>query len=205
MFHHFVGLLASLFVFTTGAVLADESAEPKHLTKGFARFTDCEFIDTAYADGDSFRVRVDGHERVLRLYFVDTPESDTRFPKRNAEQAEYFGITPAQSLAAGKAAKRFVHDLLKGKKLTIFTRWAEARGSSNLPRYYVFVEVDGRNLADVLVDAGLARLIGRDVTLPDRTKIADYWAHLREHETAARKAKLGAWERSVPGQGKADH
>jgi len=53
----------------------------------FVRFADCEFIETPYADVDSFRVRVDRQERVLRLYFVDAPESDTRFPDRNAEVA----------------------------------------------------------------------------------------------------------------------
>jgi hypothetical protein len=66
VFHHFVGLLAALVLFTTGAALADDTVEPTHLRHRFARFTDCEFIDTAYADGDSFRVRVDGHERVAR-------------------------------------------------------------------------------------------------------------------------------------------
>ena len=35
---------------------------------------------TAYADGDSFRARVDGQERELRLYPVDMPEPDTQFP-----------------------------------------------------------------------------------------------------------------------------
>jgi endonuclease YncB( thermonuclease family) len=199
--HHFVGLLAALVLFTTGAALGDDSGEPKHVKK-FLRFTDCEFIDTAYADGDSFRVRVDGQERVLRLYFVDTPESDTRYPVRNAQQAEYFGFTPEQSVDAGKAAKRFVHDLLSGKKLTIFTRWASALGSSRLPRFYAIVEVDGRKLADVLVESGLARLHGTSVTLPDGTSISDYLAQLRELESAARTAKLGAWEHSVPAKAK---
>jgi endonuclease YncB( thermonuclease family) len=194
VFHHFVGLLASLFLFTTGAALAGDTAEPKRVAK-FVRFTGCEFLDTAYADGDSFRVRVDGHERVLRLYFVDTPESDTRFPLRNAQQAEYFGITPEQSVEAGKAAKRFVHDLLSGKKLTVYTHWGLVIGSR---RYYAVVEVDGRNLADVLVEAGLARLKGFTANQPDGTKIDDYWDHLRELETIARAAKLGAWEHSVP-------
>ena len=201
MFHHFTGLLAALVLFTTGAALADDTAEPRHVKK-FLRFTDCEFLDTAYADGDSFRVRVDGQERVLRLYFVDAPESDTRFPVRNAEQAEYFGITPEQSVAMGKVAKQFVHDLLLGKKLTIYTRWASALGSSKLPRHYAIVEVDGRNLADVLVEAGLARLHGTKVTLPEGTKAEDYLERLGELEAAARTAKRGAWEFSVPATAK---
>ena len=199
--HHLIRLLASLILFTTGAALADEPGEPKHLKK-FVRFTDCEFLETAYADGDSFKVRVDGHERVLRLYFVDTPESDTRFPARNAEQAEYFAITPEQAVAMGKVAKQFVHDTLSGKKLTVFTRWASALGSSKLPRFYAIVEVDGRNLCDVLVEAGLARLHGTKVTLPDGTKADDYLARLAELEGEAREAKRGGWEFSVPAKAK---
>ena len=45
VFHHFLRLLASLILFTTGAALADESGEPGHLQK-FAQFTDCEFLET---------------------------------------------------------------------------------------------------------------------------------------------------------------
>ena len=199
--HRFRWLVAAILLTASGVSFADDASEPKHLKK-FVRYADCEFIETAYADGDSFRVRVDGQERVLRLYFVDAPESDTRFPDRNAEQAEYFGITPEQSVEAGKVAKKFVHDLLKGKKLTVFTRWASALGSSRLPRYYAIVEADGRNLADILVEAGLARLKGKSVTLPDGTAIDDYLAHLAELETAARAAKLGAWKDSVPAKAK---
>jgi hypothetical protein len=43
VFHHLLRLLASLVLFTTGAALADEPGEPKHVKK-FVRFTDCEFL-----------------------------------------------------------------------------------------------------------------------------------------------------------------
>lgn len=46
VFQKIVGLLTSLILFTTGAALADEFGEPKHLKK-FVRFTDCEFLETA--------------------------------------------------------------------------------------------------------------------------------------------------------------
>lgn len=193
----FLRLAVTVLFIVAGFAFADDSAEPKHL-RHFIRFTDCEFIEAAYADGDSFRVRVDGQERVLRLYFVDAPESDIRFPLRNAEQAAYFGITPEQSVDAGKAAKAYVRTLLAGKKLIVFTRWASALGSSRLPRFYAIVEVDGRNLADLLVENGLARLHGTSVTLPDGTKPSDYLAHLAELEASARERKLGAWLHSVP-------
>ncbi len=59
---------------------------------------------------------------------MDAPESDNRFPDRNAEQAQYFGITPEESVAAGKVAAKFVRETLTGKKFTVFTRWASALG-----------------------------------------------------------------------------
>jgi len=133
--HGFLWLVGVSVLAFSGPSFADDSSGPKHL-QHFVRFTDCEVIEAGSADGDSFRARVDGHERVLRLYFVDAPESDTRFPQRNAEQAAYFGITSGESVEAGKAAKTYVRTLLAGKKLTVFTRWASALGSRRLPRYF---------------------------------------------------------------------
>ena len=70
------GLIIAAFLLTAcGVSFADDSPEPGHLKK-FVRLADCEFAGTAYADGDSFRVRVGGQERVLRLYFVDVPVAE---------------------------------------------------------------------------------------------------------------------------------
>ena len=101
----------SLFVIalciTAFTSLAQEPAiTPKH-SRHYARYEGCEFVPTKYADGDSFKVRIGADEFVLRLYFVDAPESDERFADLNAEQAKYFGITPAESVEGGKAAKEF--------------------------------------------------------------------------------------------------
>ena len=123
----------------------EQSITPKH-SRHFTRYEGCEFVPTKYADGDSFKVRIGADEFVLRLYYVDAPASDERFADRNAEQAAYFGITPAESVEAGKAAKEFVSGLLTGKKFVVFTRWATALGSSKLPRYYAIIEVDARDL-----------------------------------------------------------
>ena len=62
---------------------------------------------------------------------------------------------------------------------------------------YSVVEVEGRNLADLLVENGLARLHGTSVTQPDGTKIADYLAHLMELQAVAREMRLGAWKYSA--------
>ena len=100
-------------------------------------------------------------------------------------------------MEAGKAAKTFVRTLLAGKQITVFTRWASALGSSRTGRFYAIAEVDGHNLADSLVENGLARLHGTKVTMPDGTKSAQYLSHLAELETSAREKKLGAWSHSV--------
>ena len=73
-------------------------------------------------------------EQVFRLYFVDAPESDTRFPDRKAEQPAYFGISADESVAFGKEAKEFVRSVLSGKKIIVHTRWASAPVLANLAR-----------------------------------------------------------------------
>ena len=168
----------SLFVIalciTAFTSLAQEPAiTPKH-SRHFTRYEGCEFVPTKYADGDSFNVRIGADEFVLRLYYVDAPESDERFADRNAEQAKYFGITPAESVEAGKEAKEFVSGLLTGKKFVVFTRWATALGSSKLPRYYAIIEVDGRGLADLLVENGFTIGAGIPVPSDGRALVIDF-------------------------------
>jgi endonuclease YncB( thermonuclease family) len=97
-------------------------------------------------------------------------------------------------LPAGQAAKAFVAELIAGKKFALYTRWASALGSSKLPRHYAVIEVDGRGLADLLVENGLARLHGTKVNHPHGAKAADYLATLQALEDAAIRGKKGAWE-----------
>jgi len=84
-----------------GIVPAWAEGEVHAHSRKFVKLEGCEFLDTAYADGDSFRMRLGNEEQVFRLYFVDTPESDKRFPARNAEQAVYFGFIDLQSRFEG--------------------------------------------------------------------------------------------------------
>lgn len=190
-------LLAALFCGAFVSLAQEQTITPRHSRK-FTRYEGCEFVSTKYADGDSFLVRIGKDEFVFRLYYVDAPESDERFPDRNAEQAEYFGITPEEGVEAGNAAKEFVSGMLTGKKFVVFTRWSSALGSSKLPRYYAVIEVDGRGLADLLVENGFARLHGMSVTHPDGKSGNDYVASLAELETVARESKRGAWANSRP-------
>jgi hypothetical protein len=73
-----------------------------------------------------------------------------------------------------------------------------ALGSSKLQRYYAIIEVDGRGLADLLVENGLARVHGTSVTHPDKRSASDYIASLVELEKVAKEKHLGAWAKSRP-------
>ncbi|MSU36866.1 MAG: hypothetical protein EXS36_17565 [Pedosphaera sp.] len=50
----------------------------------------------------------------------------------------------------------------------------------------------------ILVESGLARLVGTSVTHPSGMKAGDYIDKLRELETTARTKKIGAWANSQP-------
>ena len=61
--------------------------------KEWVMLTNCQYLAHADNDGDSFRVREGTNEFLLRLYFVDTPETNLRYAERTREQSEYFGVT----------------------------------------------------------------------------------------------------------------
>ena len=154
-------------------------------------------IDKKYNDGDSFRAKVNGNEHVLRLCFVDCPESDVRFPDRNAEQAEYFGVPAAEIPEWGKAATAKVAELL-AKPFTVHTRWAIAQGSSGLPRFYAVIQsADGRDLGEALISLGLARIKGLNMKPPTGETVVAYQAKLKKLETEARSQRVGMWAKST--------
>jgi endonuclease YncB( thermonuclease family) len=91
----------------------------------------------------------------FRLYFVDTTESRSR-GKRSDEQAAYFGLTRAQAIELGRQAKIFTASAL-AQPFTIYTRWRKVFGPT---RYYaIVVTPGGRDLNELLVSSGLARII----------------------------------------------
>ena len=185
------------FLLTGFAASAGAAITPKH-SKKFQKLDDCRLIPKTYNDGDSFRVAVGADEFVFRLYYVDTPESDTRFPLRNAEQAQHFAITPEKSVEMGKEAGKFVTELLGAKPFTVHTRWAYAQGSSAKSRYYAVVIADGRDLSELLVEKGLARVHGVTVNHPSGVSGIEHVAKLHNLEVKAKDTKQGAWAFSDP-------
>lgn len=157
--------------------------------------TDCQYMATKDNDGDSFRVRCGTTEFTLRLYFVDAPETNLRYPERTREQSDYFGVTLDEVMKAGAKAKEATRAMLQ-EPFVVRTRWASAAGRGRETRYYAFVEVGGKNLTEVLVSQGLARTKGVIVSLPTGEKAKAYTERLEALEREARQKQLGVWATS---------
>ena len=126
-------------------------------------------IEAGLNDGDSFKVKADGRELHLRLYYVDcletTAGTDAEL-ERIREQQYHFGLEdPGAVVRFGKQATEYVKRVLS-RPFTIHTGYAFAPGRSAMGRYYAFIEThDGRDLGHLLVEQGLARIHGK--TRPD--------------------------------------
>ena len=158
--------------------------------------TNCQHVAAKYNDGDSFRVRCGTNEFILRLYFVDAPETNLRYPERTREQSEYFGVTLDETMKAGGKARDTVEKMLRGP-FVVRTRWAAAGGRSRETRYYAFVEVGDKSLAESLVSQGLARTKGVSPNLPTGEKAKVYIKRLDALEQEARQKRLGVWANSA--------
>jgi endonuclease YncB( thermonuclease family) len=154
----------------------------------------CRLMENKSNDGDSFHVKADGEERIFRLYFVDTPETEDngRMADRIAEQAELFGITEEESLAMGKKAAAFTCAVLS-RPFTVTTRGQRAMGASKIQREYAFIETaDGEDLGELLVSRGMARSFGEDAATPSESA-TDLRAKYDRLEAKARRERVGAW------------
>lgn len=169
------------------------------------KFENCTFVDSDWADGDSFAVKIaPGREEVVRLYFVDCPEtvagteSDQR---RVREQSAYFGVEdPKMTLEYGRKAKEEVARIL-ATPFTVHTTFARALGRSAKPRIYAFVNTaEGEDLATLLVGNGLARSYGVGRTTPDGLSDDDAKARIGDLELQAALEKKGLWSKTNPAQ-----
>ena len=146
-----------------------------------------------YMDGDSFHVRANNKDVIIRLYFVDTPESDKTHAERNEDQAAYFGINDSQVVPLGQKGKKFTQKTLTGRKFTVWTRWEDAQGSSQQQRFFGIVQIGKDDLGELLVANGLARVYGGSTVLPNGTSIDSQFERLRQLERRAKAKRLGGW------------
>src|SRR6266513_1083958 len=180
------------------ALLLSAFAAPvlARVKKEWVKLTDCHYVDAPDNDGDSFRVRGGDKEFTARLYYVDAPETNLRVGDRTHDQSLHFGITLDETMKAGEKAKQRTKELLQ-KPFLIWTRWSTAGGRGRESRYYVIVEVDGKNLGEILVSEGLARTKGVAPNLPNEEKGKAYMERLDDLENAAHEKRLGAWTTSA--------
>jgi DNA uptake protein ComE-like DNA-binding protein len=153
---------------------------------------DCRYVPNEANDGDSFHVRVDKKEYIFRLYFVDTPETDTRIATRVKQQAKYFHVTVPQTLQIGTEAERFTRQKLE-RPFIVRTCLQDARGRSRLPRYFAFVQIDKADLGELLVANGLARVFGAANDPPGMNSRKVEWRKLKRLEREAREQRIGGW------------
>jgi len=184
------------------AALALAAPTEADAAKKWREYTGCRVIPNASNDGDSFHVKptnIKTKSYLFRLYFVDTPESETSLPERLQVQAEYFGIAdPKNVVKIGKEAVRFTENFLADGNFTVYSRLSDALGRSDMDRDYAMVmNAAGEDLGTELVRNGLARVYGQGSDLSDLEpykRDEDAWfRRLRQVELEAKKEKRGAW------------
>lgn len=150
------------------------------------------FLTKRANDGDSFHISVAGTEYIFRLYFVDAPETTTEFRDRVEEQANYFGITVDENTVLGGLAKAFTREKLS-QPFIVRTCWQDAMGRSRLPRFYAFVQTSNGDLAEQLIENGLARVHGAQASPEGVTSARREWQKLTRLERKAKQEKVGGW------------
>jgi endonuclease YncB( thermonuclease family) len=172
------------------AALAPGQAKEKE--KDWITLDHCQLVPNKANDGDSFHVRVDDTEYLVRLYFVDAPETASVGPARLIEQAEYFGVSVPEVIEIGVNAKKFVEAKL-ADPFTVFTRFAGGLGRSKIQRIYGFIRTKDGDLGEQLVANGLARIHGTTAAPPNAASSGSEREKLEGLEREAKQRKLGGW------------
>jgi len=171
---------------------ATEPTDAKGKEKDWITLDHCQLIPNKANDGDSFHVRANENEYLVRLYFVDAPETASVGPERLIEQAAYFGVSVPQVIEVGLNAKKFVEARLS-EPFTVVTRLAGGLGRSKIQRIYGFVRTKDGDLGEQLVANGLARIHGTTAAPPGGSTSAAELEKLAQLENEAKRRKVGGW------------
>ena len=185
-----------LFLVLLIALVIGPAAPAAAPVKAWEIWDDCTFAADKYFDGDSFHIQHGSQTMIVRLYFVDAPETDAGLGGRIKGQAAYFRTSEAAVLRGGHAARDFTERFLS-KPFRVITRRQLAPGASRDPRYYGIVEQGGRRLDAALVEAGLAAPTSEIADYPDSTGGQRTARELRALQAKAAQDKRGLWQRSV--------
>src|SRR5512132_2634089 len=156
-----VSALIAVALLCTTAV----SLRARDESKDWITLDNCQLVPNKANDGDSFHVRANDTEYLVRLYFVDAPETASVGPERLIEQAKYFGLSVPQVIEIGLDAKKFV-DAKLSEPFTVVTRLAGGLGRSKVQRIYGFVRTKEGDLGEQLIANGLARIHGTTAAPP---------------------------------------
>ena len=192
-------LSSPLVSITCGAIwlAALDRGDARGKEKEWITLDNCQLIPNKANDGDSFHVRANDTEYLVRLYFVDAPETASVGPERLIEQAEYFGVSVPQIIEIGLDAKKFVNAKLS-EPFTVVTRLAGGLGRSKVQRIYGFVRTNEGDLGEQLIANGLARIHGTTAAVPGGSTSADEREKLAQLENEAKRRQVGGW--SLSGQ-----
>ncbi len=157
---------------------------------------DCHLVAGKYFDGDSFHVQHGSQTMIVRLYFVDAPETDAGLGDRVKGQAAYYRVSEAAVLRGGHAARDFTERFLR-KPFRVITRLQAAPGASRDPRYYAIVEQSGVRLDAALVEAGLAAPTSEIADYPDAAAGQRTARELRALQATAAREKRGLWQHTL--------
>ncbi len=184
--------LCALLIFILAPVSGSQAAEAP---RAWEKWEGCTFVADRYFDGDSFQVKHGRTIHVLRLYSADAPETDAGYGARIEEQAAHFGVTNAEVLRGGSAAKEFTAKFL-ATPFRVITRRKTAPGASRAERFYAIVERDGQQLDAALIAAGLARATTETADFPNAEAVPARLATLRALEQKAAFDRKGLWANS---------
>jgi DNA uptake protein ComE-like DNA-binding protein len=189
-----VKLSSSFVSIICGAIwlVALDLGDAKGKEKDWITLDNCQLIPNKANDGDSFHVRANDNEYLVRLYFVDAPETASVGPERLIEQAEYFGVSVPEVIEIGLNAKKFV-DAKLSEPFKVVTRLAGGLGRSKVQRIYGFVRTKEGDLSEQLVANGLARIHGTSAQPPGGSTSAAERQKLEQLEEQARQRKIGGW------------
>jgi DNA uptake protein ComE-like DNA-binding protein len=171
---------------------APDPADAKGKEKDCITLDHCELVPNKSNDGDSFHIRANDTEYLVRLYCVDAPETASVGPARLIEQAEYFAVSVPQVIEIGVDAKKFV-DAKLSEPFTVITRLAGGLGRSKVQRIYGFVRTKEGDLGEQLIANGLARIHGTTATPPGGSTSAAERQRLEQLEREAKQRKAGGW------------
>ena len=181
--------------------------------KKWREYTGCQLRESGGNDGDSFHVEIGSlksataRHKLFRLYFVDTPESETSLPERLEDQRKYWDLPDAQTVVkCGKMASKFTKDYLGKRPFIAFSKLQDAMGRSKLDRDYAMISLDGTEKTDLgylLVRNGLARPTTTPVDLSDlegyERNAKSWMQRLKVAEAEAKRERLGCWAYSSQG------